>query len=223
MNKEVKILSIKNSKSKRYYLYLIIKRIIDICFGIAGVIIMIPICIILFIIYKIKKIDCNLFFTQERIGKHGKLFKMYKFQSMVNNADDILLEILKNDKKAAAEYKKYKKFKNDPRITGIGSFLRKTSLDEVPQFINILKGDMSMVGPRPYLNREKKDMKKSYETIIKLKPGLTGLWQTSGRSEVTFSERMKLDHKYYENHNFKEDIVIIFKTIEKVFKNDGAK
>ena len=140
---------------------------------------------------------------------------------MVPNADDILMEMLK-DKKIADEYNKNKKLKNDPRITKVGKIIRKTSLDEIPQFINILKGDMSLVGNRPYLPREKDDMGKYYDDIIKTKPGLTGYWQVSGRSDVSFKNRLKLEQYYSNNYSFKLDIQIVFKTIKVVLGMQGA-
>jgi len=140
---------------------------------------------------------------------------------MVPNADDVLMEMLK-DKKIAAEYNKNKKLKDDPRITKIGKILRKSSLDEIPQFINILKGEMSLVGNRPYLPREKKDMGKYYDDIIKTKPGLTGYWQVSGRSDVSFKNRLKLEQYYSNNYSLKLDIEIILKTIKVVLDMKGA-
>ncbi len=200
----------------------VFKRGLDVVGGLIGMLILIPTIVILYLVYKVKKIDTSLFFVQERIGRNGKMFKMYKFQTMVNNADKVLEELLEKDEEARIEYAKYKKLKEDPRITKIGALLRKTSIDELPQFINILKGDMSLVGPRPYLNREKEDMKDSYHTIIKLKPGLTGLWQVSGRSDITFEERIDLDHTYFHECNFIHDIKILFKTVILVIKREGA-
>ena len=153
------------------------KRGIDIIGGIVGITILVPITCALFLIKLIKKEKGSLFFYQERIGKNGQPFKLYKFRTMIPNADEVLEKILKNDEKARKEYKVSKKLKNDPRVTIIGKFLRKTSLDEFPQFINVLKGDMSLVGPRPYLLREKEDMGYYYYYVTKCKPGLTGLWQ----------------------------------------------
>ena len=167
--------------------------------------------------------DGPIFYTQLRIGKNGKQFKLYKFRTMVMNADEKLEEYLKEDKEIAKEYKKYKKLKHDPRITKIGGFLRKTSLDEFPQFINVLKGDMSLVGPRPYLNREKEDIPEEYYgKIIKVKPGITGYWQVNGRSDVDFEERTYMDTYYIEHRSFIMDLKIIIKTVLKMFKKEGA-
>lgn len=134
----------------------------------------------------------------------------------------MLKEYLDTHPEEAIEYKKFKKLKKDPRVTKTGDFLRRTSLDEWPQFINILIGNMSLVGPRPYLLREKEDMGDYYDIIIKAKPALTGPWQIAGRSNVTFNDRMEIDKKYISNLGLKNDLLIVFKTVEKVFKSDGA-
>ncbi len=198
------------------------KRVLDLLAGIVGTIMLIPITILIAIANFFEKDKGPIFFTQERIGKNGKLFKMYKFRTMIVGADKELERILKEDKEAAKEYKKNKKLKNDPRVTKIGKFLRKTSLDEFPQFINVLKGDMSLVGPRPYLPREQEDMGYYYYYIIKCKPGITGLWQVSGRSEVSFDDRLELDLEYYENTNVIQDVGLVAKTVIKTIKREGA-
>ncbi len=204
-------------------IYLIIKRTMDIFFSLIGLIFLLPIAIIVKIIYMFSKDFHPIFFKQKRIGKNGKLFNFYKFRSMVPNADEVLEKLLKEDKKAAKEYKINKKLENDPRITKIGKILRKTSIDELPQLINVLKGDMSLIGNRPYLPREKEDMGDYYNDILKTKPGLTGYWQVSGRSNTTFEERLKLE-KYYSNHNsLKLDIKIFFKTFKVVLLHKGSK
>ena len=128
----------------------------------------------------------SIFYTQERIGKDGKLFKLYKYRSMIPNADEVLQKLLKENKEMAKEYKLNKKLDNDTRITKVGKLIRKASIDELPQLLNILKGEMSFIGNRPYLPKEKKDMGKYYNDIVKTKPGLTGFWQVSLRSRGTF-------------------------------------
>lgn len=198
------------------------KRLLDLLAGIVGMIMLIPITTIVAIANSFEKDKGPIFFTQERIGKDGKLFKMYKFRTMIVGADKELERILKEDKEAAKEYKKNKKLKNDPRVTKIGKFLRRTSLDEFPQFINVLKGDMSLVGPRPYLPREQEDMGEFYYYIIKCKPGITGLWQVSGRSEVSFNERLELDLQYCKNTNVIQDVGLVAKTVIKTIKREGA-
>lgn len=200
----------------------IIKRIIDIIAGIIGIILLIPITIIVTIMNIANKDFGNVFYTQYRIGKNGKKFKMVKFRSMQKDADQILEKYLKENPKEAKEYKINKKLKNDPRVTKTGKFLRKTSLDEWPQFLSILTGKMSLVGPRPYLLSEKEEMGEYYKYIIKSKPGLTGLWQVSGRSNLTFKDRLKLDEEYSNRQGNIRDFKILIKTFHKVFGEEGA-
>ena len=147
---------------------------------------------------------------------------MHKFRSMVVGADKILEEYLKNNPEEAKEYEINRKLKNDPRITKTGDFLRKTSLDEWPQFIDVLFGKMSLVGPRPYLPNEKDAMGEYYKYIVKVKPGLTGPWQIAGRSNLTFEDRLKLDEEYVSRCGNRRDIKILLKTVKKVFKKEGA-
>lgn len=199
-----------------------LKRVMDIGIGIVGGVSLIPLTILVWIKTNSEERKHGLFFTQDRIGKDGKSIKIYKYRSMVTGADKILEEMMAKDEKIREEYEKNKKLKDDPRITKIGEFLRRTSLDEFPQFINVLKGEMSFVGPRPYLPREKKDMGEYYEKIIKSKPGITGMWQTHGRSETDFEERLELDEYYYRNWSLWLDIVIIIKTIKNVISKKGA-
>ena len=184
--------------------------------------VLIPLTIGIAIANLICKDNGPIFYSQYRMGKNGKLFKMYKYRSMVVGADEKLKKYLEENEEARKEYKKYKKLKHDPRVTKVGEFIRKTSLDEFPQFINVLKGDMSLVGPRPYLEREKEDMNGYYKYITTFKPGLTGLWQISGRSDVDFATRIDLDMQYYYNHSLKGDIKILFKTAMKLVKREGA-
>ena len=199
-----------------------LKRVMDIGIGIVGGLSLIPLTILVWIKTDNEERKHGLFFTQDRIGKDGKSIKIYKYRSMVTGADKILEEMMAKDEKIREEYEKNKKLKDDPRITKVGEFLRRTSLDEFPQFINVLKGEMSFVGPRPYLQREKKDMGEYYEKIIKSKPGITGMWQTHGRSETDFEERLELDEYYYRNWSLWLDIVIIIKTIKNVISKKGA-
>ena len=200
----------------------IIKRIVDVIGAIAGILLLIPLTILIFIFEKVIGDQGPIFYVQVRIGKNGKLFKMYKYRSMVVDANKKLEQYIKENEEVREEYKKYKKLKQDPRITKVGKLLRKTSLDEFPQFINVLKGEMSLVGPRPYLPKEKKEMNGYFKSITSLKPGITGLWQTSGRSEVTFLDRLALDMNYYREHSLKRDFIIVVKTIEKIIKKEGA-
>lgn len=207
----------------KLYMYLAVKRFFDIIISLIGVIVLIPLTIIIKILYVISWDFDSIFFVQERIGKNGKPFNMYKYRTMVTNADEKLEELLKNDKLVRKEYNKYKKLENDPRVTKYGNLIRRLSLDEMPQFINILFNHMSLVGPRPYLYREKKDMGKMFDTIIKVKPGLTGYWQVRGRSNTDFNERLIMDEKYIKIRNFKLDVKIFFQTFTKVLKKEGAK
>lgn len=222
MDTEVEMVK-ESSYSIRKHVYFLIKRLFDILMSLIGLVILLPVTIIVKIISLISGDTGSIFYKQERIGKDGKIFNLYKFRSMVPNADEVLEDILKNDKELAKEYKKYKKFKNDPRITKIGNILRKTSLDELPQMINIFFGDMSLIGNRPYLPREKSDMGKYYEDIIKTRPGLTGYWQVSGRSETTFEERLDLESYYSKTCSLSMDIRIFFKTFAVVLFEKGAK
>ena len=200
-----------------------LKRCIDIAAGLAGCFMLIPLTIFVWIYNRKCKDKGPIFFTQDRIGKDGKAFKMYKYRSMVVGAEKILEELMENDPAIREEYLTNKKLENDPRVTKAGNFLRKSSLDEFPQFINVLKGDMSLIGPRPYLFREIEDMKESYSTIIKSKPGITGMWQTHGRSEIGFDERLELDEYYYRNWNIDLDIQLLVRTFKTVFQKLGAK
>lgn len=203
--------------------YDFLKRIMDIVGGLVGVVMLIPMTLCVYIARIVKKEnDGPLFYEQLRIGRNGKEFRFYKFRTMVMNADEKLEEYLKQNEEARKEYEKYKKLKNDPRITKLGKFLRKTSIDEFPQFINVLKGDMSLVGPRPYLHREIKDMEDSYQTIILVKPGLTGYWQVNGRSDRNFEERTKMDVEYIRDRNLWFDIKILIKTVLNIFRREGA-
>lgn len=211
------------AKSISMFMYKAIKRLFDILVSLIGVIFLLPIIIIVKISYVCTGDFKSIFFTQNRIGKHGKEFKFYKFRSMVPNADEILFKLLKEDKALAKEYKINKKLKNDPRITKAGRLLRKTSLDELPQILNILKGDMSLIGNRPYLPREKEDMGEYYKDIVKTRPGLTGYWQVSGRSNTTFERRLELE-RFYSNHcSLSLDIKIFFRTFKVVLFGKDAK
>ena len=203
--------------------YRIIKRVFDIIISLIGMLLLIPATIIVKVAYMCTGDFTTIFYTQDRIGKNGKIFKLYKFRSMVPNADEILFRTLEIDKIMAKEYKENKKLKNDPRITKIGKIIRKLSIDELPQFINIFFGDMSLIGNRPYLPREKQDMGKYYDTIIKTKPGLTGYWQVNGRSDTTFEQRLELENYYSNNSTLKLDIKIFFKTFSVVLFGKSAK
>lgn len=186
-----------------------------------------PIVLLLHIfIYIAVKADSRggIFFKQKRIGRDGRLFSCYKYRTMYEQQDKLLQEYLQKNPYEREYYKKYHKYKNDPRITKVGGFLRKTSLDELPQFLNVLRGDMSLIGPRPYMPVEQSDIdKKSRNVIIKVKPGITGLWQVSGRSNLTFEQRVEIDVWYIQNWSLWTDLVIFMKTIKVVAGKVGAK
>ncbi len=216
------VLMISTSRGKLGFVERFIKRVIDILAGIAGCLICIPLTLV--VRHKNRKSGDtdSIFFKQERIGIDGKPIYIWKYRSMVPNAEQVLEELMANDPAIREEYLTNKKIVNDPRITEIGHMLRKTSLDEFPQFWNVLKGDMSLVGPRPYLPREKEDMGMYYDSIIRCKPGITGMWQANGRSDVGFEDRCKLDDYYYRNWTIGLDMVIVYKTIKSVLYGKGA-
>ena len=180
--------------------------------------------LMLIIAYKIKRNipDEKIFFKQKRLGQNSKPFTCYKFQTMYENSDEILEKYLKDHPEEIAYYDRYHKYKNDPRVTKIGHFLRRTSLDELPQIFNVFRGDMSFIGPRPYMLNEEKKIGEEIETVLTVKPGITGLWQVSGRSDVDFYSRVELDVWYIRNWNLWMDLVILIKTIKTVLLKDGA-
>lgn len=204
-------------------IYLVIKRLIDLIFSLIGCLCILPIALIVKIVYVLNKDYDSIFFTQDRIGKNGKIFKFYKFRTMIPNADEALKKLLEEDLEKTLEYKINKKLDDDPRVTKIGKILRKTSIDELPQVINILKGDMTLIGNRPYLPREKEDMGDYYNDIIKTTPGLTGYWQVNGRNNTTFKKRLELESYYSNNFTLQLDVKIFFKTFLVVFKGTGSK
>ncbi len=162
-------------------------------------------------------------FKQKRVGKNRRIFECYKYRTMKNDSEKILQEYLKRNPQEVEHYKMHHKYRNDPRVTKVGKILRRTSLDELPQLLNILKGDMSLVGPRPYIPSEIKSLGGEADMIFRVKPGITGLWQVSGRSNLSFRERVKLDVWYIQNWSLWMDIVIIIKTIKVVLFKTGAR
>ena len=214
--------SFENTISFKINTYLCIKRFIDILASIVGIIILIPLTLIVKLLNIISGDFNSIFYFHERIGKNEKPFKMLKFRTMVMNSQEILEEMLK-DKNYRKEWEENHKFENDPRITKIGNFLRKTSLDEIPQIINILKGDMSLIGPRPMLQEEVDAYGKNKAKLLSMRPGLTGWWACNGRSCTTAKKRRQLELYYIDNCSLLLDIKIIFKTALAVLKRDGAK
>ncbi|HIV71627.1 MAG TPA: sugar transferase [Candidatus Aquabacterium excrementipullorum] len=164
-----------------------------------------------------------IFFGHYRVGQNGQLFKCWKFRSMAVNSAEMLAEILKTDPAARAEWDRDQKLTNDPRITPIGHFLRKTSLDELPQLFNVLRGEMHLVGPRPITLAELDRYGETRWHYLNAKPGMTGLWQVSGRSDTTYEERVELDRNYVERRTLWQDIIILVKTISVVLGKGGAR
>lgn len=199
-----------------------IKRAFDIVLSMLILPFILPLIAIISFLIKLDSSGDSVF-VQERLGENFSRFNFYKFRTMYTNSDYVFQEYLNNNPEAAEEWNKYKKLRSyDPRITKVGNFLRKTSLDELPQIFNIIKGDMSFIGPRPYLPKEEKDMMPYVSDILSVKPGLTGLWQVSGRNKLKFEERVKLDSFYASNNSFYLDMVILFKTIKVVLLREGA-
>ncbi len=201
---EVKIEEPNTSK-----LYTISKRILDIVLSLLGIILLLPLFLIVAIAIKIEDPKGKVLFSQKRNGKYGKLFNMYKFRSMVHNAEKLLEELEKMNEQDGPVFK----IKEDPRITKVGKFIRKTSIDELPQLFNVLMGDMSLVGPRPPLPREVQQYTKYQMQRLAVKPGLTCIWQVSGRNSIDFDSWVELDLQYIRERNLLMDIKLIFKTV----------
>lgn len=210
-----------NINIKKFF-YFGLKRCFDIVCSFIGSLFLLPIIVIIKIVYVLSGDFHSIFFTHERIGKAGKSFKMYKFRTMIPNAGEVLEELLK-DPKIKEEWQENHKLDNDPRITKLGGILRKTSLDELPQLINILKGDMSIIGPRPLVQEEVDDYGKNKDKLLSVRPGLTGWWACNGRSCTSTKQRRKLELYYVDNCSMLLDIKIIFKTAIAVLKKEGAK
>ena len=201
---------------KKGYKYL--KRSFDFTFALIGILFLSPIIILIYIIIKFESKGAAIF-SHNRLGKDMVPIKVYKFRTMVENASEIFENFTEEQKK---EYYTNFKLENDPRITKVGDFLRKTSLDELPQLFNILRGDMSIVGPRPIVEKEVDKYGKYADKFFSVMPGLTGYWQANGRSDTTYEERVQMDMYYIDNASFIMDIKIIFKTINSVLKKEGA-
>lgn len=199
-------------------LYRTTKRGLDVILSSIGLVVLFP---VFFIIAIAIKLDSKgpAFFAHTRIGKNGKIIHMYKFRTMVQNAEDMIKDF---NEEQMEEFKRSYKLKNDPRITKVGKFLRKTSLDELPQIVNILKGDLSIIGPRPVIEEELELYGNKKYKFLSVTPGLTGYWQANGRSSTTYEERIKMELYYVDNCSLKMDIKIFFKTIISVLKKEGA-
>lgn len=194
--------------------YLFVKRLFDIICGLIGIILLIPLTIIIKIAYICHGDFHSIFYTQKRIGKKGKEFTIIKYRSMVPGADKDLSKLLEDNEALKEEYKENKKLRKDPRITRVGRVLRATSLDEMPQFINVFCGQMSVIGNRPYLPGEKEDMGKYFDDIVTLKPGITGYWQVSGHNDTNFKQRLKLEQEYAKKASIFMDVKIFFATFK---------
>jgi exopolysaccharide biosynthesis polyprenyl glycosylphosphotransferase len=208
--------SIKDEYRKSFF-YSFIKRTIDIVCSFLGIVILLPIMILIAIAIKLDS-KGKVIFSQERVGLNGKVFKMYKFRSMVTDAEKLLDKLKDKNEMTGPMFK----MKDDPRITRVGKFIRKTSLDELPQLFNVLKGEMSLVGPRPNLPREVLKFNEYQRTKLIVKPGLTCYWQVMGRNNIDFDDWIKLDIKYIKERNTLLDLKLIFKTFSVFFGDEGA-
>lgn len=200
-------------------MYRVIKRILNLLCSFVGVIVLSPFFLIISLLIKVTS-KGPVFFVHERVGLNGKKFKLIKFRTMVNNAEEMIASFSPEQKK---EWEENYKLKDDPRITKIGKFLRRTSLDELPQLINILKGDMSIVGPRPVVDEELNWYGDKKDKLLSVKPGLTGWWAVNGRSNVPYPERCDLELYYVDHISFALDVKIILKTLGAIIKKDGAR
>ncbi|WP_164813966.1 sugar transferase [Clostridium perfringens] len=199
-------------------IYLFLKRVIDILGSGFGLIILSPLFLIVAIAIKVEDSDGNVLFSQKRVGQYGKEFNMYKFRSMVSNAEELKAKLMEKNEMSGPMFK----MKHDPRITKVGKFIRKTSIDELPQLINILKGEMSLVGPRPSLPKEVAKFEPWMLERLEVKPVLTCYWQVMGRNDIDFEDWMKLDIKYVHDRNSWIDIKLIFKTFFVLFGDKNA-
>lgn len=204
--------------TEKKYVYLFTKRIIDIVGSVIGLILLSPLFLVISVLMKIEESKGPILFSQTRVGKNEKEFKMFKIRSMCVDAEEKLAELLKHNEVEGAMFK----MKDDPRVTKVGKFIRKTSIDELPQLWNVLKGDMSLVGPRPPLVREVAEYTEYDKQRLLVKPGCTGLWQVSGRNDVGFEEMVELDISYIQNLSLWNDFIIIFRTVSVMIKPNSA-
>jgi len=198
------------------------KRILDVVVASIALIFVLPLLILVGVLIRLQD-GGQAVYSQKRYGRNGRTFKCYKLRSMVANADQRLIEILAQDPEARIEWDQTQKLTHDPRITPLGRFIRKTSIDELPQLFNILKGEMSIVGPRPIVENEITKYGEFYRDYCSVRPGLTGLWQVEGRSDTTYEQRVQLDVKYATTRNFTGDIMIMLRTVPAVLLSRGAR
>jgi len=209
--------SILKEQIEHRKVYEFIKRAVDIICSLIGLIVLMPLLVIVAILIRIES-EGSIIFSQDRVGKYGIVFKMYKFRSMVANAEELKEKLTNENERTGPMFK----IKNDPRITKVGCFIRKTSIDELPQLVNILKGDMSIVGPRPSLINEVNEFEDWMLKRLRVKPGLTCYWQVSGRDDIEFNQWMKLDIKYVDERNTLIDTKLILKTFLVLFGDNHA-
>lgn len=198
--------------------YLFFKRFLDIVLSAVGLVVLIPVFLVIAIVIKSDS-KGKVIYRHNRLGKDGRIIKIYKFRTMIENADEAYHEFTPEQK---AEFEKHFKLENDPRITRAGKFLRTSSLDELPQLLNILKGELSIVGPRPVVEPELAKFGENAKTLLSVRPGLTGNWQVNGRNDITYADRINMDMYYIENQSFWLDLKIIIKTFAVVVKKNGA-
>jgi len=211
-------LKYKSNEKKKWISYINIKRAIDLFLALIALIVLLPLIGIIALIIKLDS-KGPVFFKHTRIGKDGKIIKIYKFRTMVTNAEEL---IKKFTPEQLEEYKKNFKLENDPRVTKVGKVLRKTSLDELPQLLNIIKGDLALIGPRPVVKDELEKYGDNASKFLSVTPGLTGNWAANGRSCTSYEDRMEMELWYVDNISLKTDIKIFFKTIIAVIKKEGA-
>lgn len=216
--REIRPITIDAGRQHRRYGYRFIKRVFDFVASLLGLIILSPLFLIIAIAIKVEDPKGAVFYSQTRLGRGEVPFKMYKFRSMVSNADELLEKLLKDNEIDGAMFK----MQDDPRVTKIGHFIRKYSIDELPQLLNVLQGSMSLVGPRPPLPREVEEYSDYDKQRLAVKPGCTGLWQATVRNSVGFDEMVKLDLTYISKRSVAFDVYILFKTVVIMFKPNGA-
>ncbi len=219
MEENMILLRVKNNLARPYYR--LVKRIFDLVVTLCGLVVVLPIGLIIAALIYIDN-PGPVLFAHRRVGKHGKEFPCYKFRSMIVGAEDVLKNYLANNPEAREEWERDFKLKDDPRITKIGHFLRKTSLDELPQLLNVLKGEMSLVGPRPIIKKEIEKYGSYINDFFLVPPGITGVWQVSGRSDTTYEERVQMDSWYVHNWSVWIDIVYLVRTVGVVLMRKGA-
>lgn len=201
--------------------YQFMKRTLDILLVSAALLILFPVFLVIAVMIAVTD-GFPIHYLSPRIGQGGKVFKMYKFRTMRRNADQLLKDLLESDEALRLEFEETYKLKKDPRILPFGHFLRKTSLDELPQLLNVLKGEMSVVGPRPMLLDEPEKYGERINTYVRMKPGCAGLWQCSGRSDVSYDERVRLNDEYYWTTGFRTDLKLLWRTVVSMLAGRGA-